>query len=326
MRTQSRWLIAAATVYVLLVGATLSVSANPAPWQQAGAVRALPSGAWAGAAPDEKKCTKLEIVGDVKWFAVDEEGYVDGDAVVEGYDDLTPAIAPGFEYSCAPKNTTIVSFFTLQEMDIISEYATETTRLTPSNKGGIFVQPLEGELPEGMCEGCEPDPNAEPRLATGRYVVEFCLNEELLASGETTVGDVGNGEAGWVTVRGEVRDESTRKPIEGANVVILKPGVRFSDWIDDTDEDWTDTIYTYGISDRKGMFTLEEPLEREIAYTIVTWATGYRGFYYDDFVIEPDDPDPLEITLDLERLEYRDHNASTAGVWLPSAPHPAPGP
>jgi hypothetical protein len=304
VREPARFMIGVTGVFMLLGGLALTLPAVAAPWRQQSRVEVSRPLSLRHEAPDEAgRCTQLQIEGDVRWFAVDEDGNVDVETVVDEYDDSTPAIAPGFEYSCVPKNTTIVSVFTLQQMDVIGEYATETKRLAPSDRRGVFVQPLEGDIPYGMCEGCDAGPDDGPRLPVGRYEVEFYLNEELLVSGETTVGDVGNVETGWVTVRGKVRDDRTHKPIRGANVVILKPGVRFDDWIDDTDDDRSDTVYTHAVTDLKGLFALDNPLEREVAYTLVSWGSGYRGFYSDDFVIAMEDPDPLEITLDLARKE-----------------------
>jgi hypothetical protein len=304
MREWFRMLSAAMSLVVLLVGTVWNVSAGPPPWQAAdAAASASQPGAGLRALPiDEKACTKMEAKGRVQWYSVDTESTVDAQALVEEYPYPAVGIAPGFEYSCVPRNTTILSVFSHTDdiSDVLDyhEYATTRIRLLASNQGGTFFETLMAEKP---CDECD----AQRTLPIGRYLAEFYLNGELLASGETTVGaeqiSGGTDDADWVTVQGKVRDDKTRKPIKGAIVGILEPGVNLDDWI--AQDTPVESIYTTGVADRKGEFVLDDALEREVTYTIITVADGYRSAAWDEFIIKPGDPDPFEITVDLERIE-----------------------
>jgi serine protease Do len=102
-----------------------------------------------------------------------------------------------------------------------------------------------------------------------------------------------------VTVEGVVTDKKSRKPIKGAVILILQPGVSAEDWVEDDQPD--EDVYTAGKTDSKGKFTLEHPLERETVYSIIVVAKSYKPLANDSFEIAADEADPVQLTIKLTK-------------------------
>jgi hypothetical protein len=138
----------------------------------------------------------------------------------------------------------------------------------------------------------------------GDYQVQFYNKKTLLASGEITVGGKGPGPTpkppkDTVKLRGVIIDADTQNPIAGAVFVVLNPGLTAGEWAQ----------YGYPPSDmlatakanRKGEFTVLKQLKRNVTYSIIAWALSYQQYDDDSFVIGPDDPDPVELTIEMSR-------------------------
>jgi serine protease Do len=140
-------------------------------------------------------------------------------------------------------------------------------------------------------------------LPNGPYFLEIYVDEDLrlIGSAETTVGGTGSvastGTAGGVMVDGQVLDADSGKPISGAAVFILKPGVDLDGWLDDPIEA---SVFAYAETNKSGQFQLDAPLARGQTYPGVVYASGYRILdgYLD---ITADDPNAISLTLELTR-------------------------
>ena len=79
-----------------------------------------------------------------------------------------------------------------------------------------------------------------------------------------------------VTITGKVIDHATQRPIQNAIVVFLSPSLTVDDFDADESDGKSDTVFAYGITDAKGAYTLNEPLERGETYTAIIGAKGTR--------------------------------------------------
>lgn len=217
---------------------------------------------------------------EVAWVTLTEDG--DIDEQVEFYESGTALITPVFEYNCVPRSVTIVTIFSLNGEPVFSDKES----LRSSNSQGLYGYPL------GTTDGSALD--------DGEWGVEFYNNKTLLTDGVVVIGEgQGDDPGSSVTVEGVITDKKSRKPIKGAVVIILQPGVNVETWIenDQPDED----VFTGGKSDSKGKFTLENALERETAYSIIVVAKGYKPLANDEFVIGSDEEDPVQLTIKMTK-------------------------
>jgi hypothetical protein len=211
--------------------------------------------------------------GTVTWVTLNDEGGIDRQ--VSAYPSGTTAIAPLFEYSCAPKNTTIVTVFSHDGETVL----TDKEALRPSERAESYSYPLRNE-----------DNTA---LENGEWKVAFYKDKTLLTSGTVQVGGA-TAASNAVTVRGTVRDGNTRKPIKAALVAVIKPGMSVSAFLESGRE--TDLLAS-GTTDSLGQFSLNRPLTRDIIYSLLIVAKGYRPIGRDDFKLGGDDPDPLDMDI-----------------------------
>jgi len=253
----------------------------------------LQSGSTAAWLPAAKECTKFEVTDEqVLWFAVDEEHNVDTEEVVDAYPSGVTAIAAGFKHNCIPKNTTLTIIWYTGGVDT-EPLLTEKERLKPSNRPGTYYRLFTQD---------------EQELADGDYQVQFYHKKKLLAEGEITVGGKPQPEPeptparktpGGVRVRGIIKDAYSGNPLAGAVFVVLRPPITVAEWAN----------YGYPPSDmlssaktnREGRFALPERLERGTTYSVIAWALSYQGYYDDNFAIDTDAPDTLEVTIELYR-------------------------
>jgi len=298
---QGRLVMVIAVLLLLLAAAAMTTSA--APLSRPGAARAGDQAqpvAWLAsrtftprpslALPPAAGCTKLEATSEqAMWFGFDDQGDVDTEQVVDAYDSGAMSLAAGFEYKCVPKNTTMTVIWYSGGFDT-EPWFTDKKPLKPTNSAGTYSYYVS--IKDGS-----PIPD-------GDYQVEFYNKKTLLASGEVMVGGkepepTPKPPKNTAKVRGVITDADTQNPIYGAVFIVLNPGVSIQQWLDYgyTPSDMLATAKT----NRKGEFSLSTPLKRNQTYSVIAWALSYQGYGDDGFVIGPDDPDPVELTIELSR-------------------------
>ena len=98
-----------------------------------------------------------------------------------------------------------------------------------------------------------------------------------------------------MTVQGTVVDGKTKKPIAGALFIVLNTGVTAQQW---SDKDFpTEDVFTGAQTDTKGQFVCQQQLERNVTYSVLVGAKGYQLIVADDFVVDDQQPDPVELTI-----------------------------
>jgi hypothetical protein len=104
--------------------------------------------------------------------------------------------------------------------------------------------------------------------------------------------DGGAGELGNVTLRGRVLDANTDRPIEGAVMFLLLPGVTGEQFIDSKAD--PNLVQASSVRDAKGIFVLEQ-VPRGKTYTGFITA-GTDSFWEDDWLtIEAAAPDDVDL-------------------------------
>jgi hypothetical protein len=240
------------------------------------------------ATPSGSKCTTFKAKStDVAWVTLDADNNIDQQ--VSSYEEGTTTITPLFEYDCVPKPVEIVTVFSLNGEQVFSDKET----IKASKTEGLYGYPL------GTTDGSALD--------TGTWGVEFYNNKKLVASGAVEVGgsggDNGNNNNGnqntTVTVEGTVTDKASGAPIKGAKVFFLVPGTTVQEFVDGNYQD-ADVLTGAG-TDSKGAFTLPIPLERNVGYSVIIVATGFKAVAGDNFTITDEDPDPLVLDIQLTK-------------------------
>ncbi|HEY4687798.1 MAG TPA: carboxypeptidase-like regulatory domain-containing protein [Anaerolineae bacterium] len=224
-------------------------------------------------------CTKMSATADVYWALLNEDDEIalpeDAPQGLESYPSGTNLIVPVFEYDCVPKKAAIVSVFTLDGETVY----TDKESLKASESEGFYAYPL------GTTDGSPMD--------EGEWGVEYYNNKTLLTSGSIPVG--GDEPLDTVTVIGTVTDAKTKKPIKGAVILVLVEGVTVQDFIDGDQQE--EDIFTGAKTNNKGQFELESPLTREVEYSVIVVAKGYKPIGQDGLVIPTDAEDPVELPI-----------------------------
>lgn len=142
-------------------------------------------------------------------------------------------------------------------------------------------------------------------LSDGIYNLQVFLRGNLTQEAQFVVGQPGARAAPQkpaattsegVIISGSVIDYSTGRPIQGAIVVFLYPGVTVDDFDNDTSKGKADTVLSYGVTDAQGAFTINNPLPRGEVYSAIVGAKGYQRIAEDDALeITEDDPDYVEL-------------------------------
>jgi len=88
-------------------------------------------------------------------------------------------------------------------------------------------------------------------------------------------------DAGGVTIVGQLVAADTGKGIAGGMVLIIIPGVKVKTL---TDATMGRVLYTKAISDGKGFWATDKPLERGASYGVIVLAKGYEPIMVDDGV------------------------------------------
>jgi serine protease Do len=157
----------------------------------------------------------------------------------------------------------------------------------------------EGTFYLSLNNGAKPMPEGQYQLVLG-------VGGKVLQRGKVAVGQPSDhnkkpskGGDGGVTISGTVIDADTGRPIRGAYVVILKPGVTVRQFAKEQDRKM---IAALGQTDDNGDYVTQPPLERDQTYSVIVAARGYRILAADDALeIAGDAPerieqDPIELT------------------------------
>ncbi len=278
MKQQLKALVVVVGALIALIATVFSVFATSPGLTRAGVVNFN-----GGHAPHMAKlalpaaCTKMEA-SEVAWVTLTEDG--DIDEQVETYPTGTTLITPVFEYPCVPKKVTIVTSFSLDGEVVFSDKET----LKSSTAGGLYGYPLGTTDDSPMDEGT--------------WGVEFFNNKTLLTTGEIVIGEGGETDD-TVTVEGTIKDKKTKKAIKSATIIVLVPGVTVEEWVDG--EQSEDDVFTAGQTNSKGEFTLENSLTRNEVYSLVIVAKGYKAIATDEFVIEDDVEDPVQLNITMTK-------------------------
>jgi hypothetical protein len=221
-----------------------------------------------------RACRALTANSEVMWYVSEEE------PAVEVYPTGAESIEPYFEYSCVPKNTKIVTVFTLDGEEVFSD----SEAVPASSSPNYYFYSLTSK------SGVMPD---------GEWGVSFLVGDEVIAEGAITVGGEAPepGPSDVVQVSGTVTDKRTRKPLRGALFIVLNPGVTVEQFANDDFAE--EHVLTSATTDASGEFALDTPLERNVEYSVVVAAKGYKPIAQDGFTITDEDPDPLILNVGL---------------------------
>jgi hypothetical protein len=98
-------------------------------------------------------------------------------------------------------------------------------------------------------------------------------------------------------VSGQVTDGYTGRPIYGALVAILRPGVTWSNYSGNQSD-----ILEYAYTDVTGRFSLPSPLQKGRSYSIAVEAQGYNPIYQDDVQVNANASDTIEVSIEMQSL------------------------
>ena len=226
-------------------------------------------------------CTKMQAT-EVGWVTLTDDG--DIDEQVKAYASGVTQITPVFQYNCVPKSTTIVTVFTFNGETVL----TDKESLKSSSRKGLYSYPISYK-----------DDRA---IDDGEWGVQFFNGKTPLTAGVVIVGGTADGGAATsetVTVEGRVTDKKTKKPIKGATVLALNPGVTIQNFIRGGQKDRD--VYTAGQTDSQGEFVLENSLARGETYALIVAAKGYKATGHEGFTVAADAPDPLVLTITMTK-------------------------
>jgi hypothetical protein len=134
--------------------------------------------------------------------------------------------------------------------------------------------------------------------------IQFFVGQNLFASGDITVGsDVANTVTTPtdVAVQGTVVDSNSKKPINGAVVIVLKPNLDITNYLLFGAK--SDQV-AYAKTNSKGEFTLDNRVSVDVGYPWIIGAKGYRSIPDPVFTITQQlatDPYSMTISLDSAR-------------------------
>jgi len=142
--------------------------------------------------------------------------------------------------------------------------------------------------------------NAGDPMPEGEYTLVLGVEGQALQQGSLVVGeqtDVDSwptkGEDEGVRISGTIVDADTGRPIEGALIIALEPGVSVRQFENERDEA---LMAAHGETDREGAYVILPPLSRGESYGVVVGAKGYERISSDEgFEIDNDTPDAVEL-------------------------------
>ncbi len=143
-------------------------------------------------------------------------------------------------------------------------------------------------------------------LPDGTYSVELRVNNVLLQKAQAQIG-IGQlpidrfARAAGVQLRGRILNADTRQGIQGVTVIIISEQFSVSDFT------WSqDQVYDLAVTDSNGMFEISRSLaystdEIPVAYSAIISANGYLPLTADGIEVKADTPNPLELTIYLNK-------------------------
>ena len=142
--------------------------------------------------------------------------------------------------------------------------------------------------------------NSGDPMPEGEYTLVLGVEGQALQQGSLVVGEQTDadswpkkGEDEGVTISGTIVDADTDRPIEGALIIALEPGVSVGQFENERDEA---LMAAHGETDREGTYVILPPLSRGESYGVVVGAKGYQMISDDDgFEIDDDTPDAVEL-------------------------------
>ena len=236
-------------------------------------------------APAAATCTKLQA-SDIAWVTLTSDGEVDEQ--VDSYPSGTDTITPVFEYPCNPKKATIILniYYNGESIGQIKD------SLVVTKKKGFFGIPISYEDGSALDEGT--------------WAVEYVAGKTVLTKGEVVVGEGQAPDSEGLTVFGTVTDKKTKKPIKGAVVLVLNPGVTVEDFVDGGQK--PKDVFALAKTDSKGQYTLLDPkgeqeqlLERNVEYSLIVVAKGYKPLAGDGVVIDDTAENPLQVDFQMTK-------------------------
>ncbi|NLE75733.1 MAG: trypsin-like serine protease [Chloroflexi bacterium] len=108
-------------------------------------------------------------------------------------------------------------------------------------------------------------------LADGRYHLVLTVSGQVVAEGEATVGR--RVEDTDTEILGQVVDQTNGRSIADALVIVLRPDVRVSDFVQ---QQKAEMAFTSARTDKDGRFVFPQQLPKGQAYGVVVVARGYR--------------------------------------------------
>jgi hypothetical protein len=227
-----------------------------------------------------KGCTKIQASDPSLWYETDTDGNVNEQNTVELYPTGTNTIAAGFEYNCIPSKLTLTVIYYFGGTDTEPVF-TDKEAVKADSQTGSFYWSIGTK-----------DQSALPE---GDWQVQWYGNKQLISSGEVMVGEQDGKKE--VTVQGTITDGKTKKPIKSAGFFILNPGVTAEDW---ANNDFAETdVYSFGQGDAKGKFVCDKKIARNETYAVIAVAKGYKSSSQDDFMVDDQQPDPVNLTIKL---------------------------
>lgn len=146
-------------------------------------------------------------------------------------------------------------------------------------------------------------------LPDGEYTLQVLLGSKIVQEGHFVVGsanplDVPAKPADpideGVLVTGTIVDYDTNRPLAGAMIVFLQPGMTVADFDASTDDS---AVLSVGVTDANGLYVIDAPLPRGEIYSVLVGMRGYQRIAVDEaFEVTMDDPDIIEMNpIGLER-------------------------
>ncbi len=136
-------------------------------------------------------------------------------------------------------------------------------------------------------------------LPAGKFKLELYIEGKLQQSGEFEIGDRTRRQSrNTVAVAGTIADQDNRqRPIAGALVVFLNPGISVAQWADQNYDE--SLIFAQGVTGRDGSYQLDKKVERGGVYSVVVYHEKYQLVSEDDYLVPEgsDDPYMLDATM-----------------------------
>ncbi len=205
---------------------------------------------------------------------------------VNSYPATALCIAASFEYA-GMTNSELVLEHWYQNGQKIAEYS-YAWEWSESGLLGVYL------------------PNNGNPIPPGSYYVELFAGAPLKSIGRSSEVKVGSGQpsqptlpsGGTITVYGVVYDAATNKPIAGAYVFVLSPGITYLQWQSANYADKYIVTYLQTGSDGKYKIT---GIPRNTLFTLVYAAHGYYDAYADNLQAGPDDAEWNELNVGLNK-------------------------